>query len=201
MYRLCLARLNRNLTQGEVAKNHFSVSSASAVERGQIRPSLGALEKLSDRLHVSVTELLSEGEFETRYAYPAVEHRESASERHREEVESGLREAQILGQQRKSDEAISRLICLSSLYLSERESALLADLDLLHAGPLWPHRQPEPCRLQILFDPAAGAPVLYGYFLYTCNWTSMRGQRLRNDEQESYCPRAELASLLLTVLD
>ena len=123
--RLRRARLNRNLTQGEVAKNQFSVSYVSAVERGQIRPSLGALEKLAERLQVPVTELLSEGEFETRYAYPAVEHRESASERHREEVESALREAQILGQQRKSDEAIGLLLRMQSLHLSPRESATL----------------------------------------------------------------------------
>ncbi len=123
--RLRRARLNRNLTQGEVAKNQFSVSYVSAVERGQIRPSLGALEKLADRLQVPVTELLSEGEFETRYAYPLVEHRESASERHRDEVESTLREAQILAWQRRGDEAIGLLLRLQSQHLTPRESATL----------------------------------------------------------------------------
>jgi tetratricopeptide (TPR) repeat protein len=123
--RLRRARLNRNLTQGEVAKNQFSVSYVSAVERGQIRPSLGALEKLAERLQVPVTELLSEGEFEMRYAFPSAEHRESASERHREEVESTLREAQILSRQHKSDEAISLLLRLQSQHLSPRDSATL----------------------------------------------------------------------------
>ncbi|MGO8947392.1 MAG: tetratricopeptide repeat protein [Ktedonobacterales bacterium] len=123
--RLRRARLNRNLTQGEVAKNQFSVSYVSAVERGQIRPSLGALEKLADRLQVPVTELLSEGEFEMRYAYPLVEHRESASERHRDEVESTLREAQILAREHKSDEAIGLLLRLNSQHLSPRETATL----------------------------------------------------------------------------
>jgi GntR family transcriptional regulator, trigonelline degradation regulator len=56
--RLRRARLDRNLTQGEVAQNLFSISYVSAVERGQIRPSLGALEKLAERLQVPVTELL-----------------------------------------------------------------------------------------------------------------------------------------------
>src|SRR5215472_1882833 len=87
-HRLRRARLNRNLTQGEVARNQFSVSYVSAVERGQIRPSLGALEKLAERLQVPVTELLSEGEFEMRYAAPAADHREGASDRHREEIEN-----------------------------------------------------------------------------------------------------------------
>src|SRR5215831_18854781 len=40
--RLRQARLARNLTQSEVAASQFSVSYISAVERGQIRPSLGA---------------------------------------------------------------------------------------------------------------------------------------------------------------
>src|SRR6185437_11792424 len=50
--RLRQARLRLNMTQSEVASDHFSVSYISAVERGQIRPSLGALEVLSDRLQV-----------------------------------------------------------------------------------------------------------------------------------------------------
>src|SRR5215469_15670057 len=124
-HRLRRARLNRNLTQGEVAKNQFSVSYVSAVERGQIRPSLGALEKLAERLQVPVTELLSEGEFEMRYALPSAEHRESFSERHRDEIENTLREAQILSRQHKSDEAIGLLLRLSSQHLSPRDAAAL----------------------------------------------------------------------------
>src|SRR5690242_10607450 len=56
--RLRQARLARNLTQGELAASQYSVSYISAVERGQIRPSLGALEKLAQRLQVSVADLL-----------------------------------------------------------------------------------------------------------------------------------------------
>ena len=47
--RIRRARLQQNLTQGELAKGQFSVSYVSAVERGQIRPSLGALERLEAR--------------------------------------------------------------------------------------------------------------------------------------------------------
>ena len=59
-------RLQRRLTQGEVAKSmkhsngeDFSVSYVSAVERGQIRPSLDALEQFAAVLRVSTATLLS----------------------------------------------------------------------------------------------------------------------------------------------
>src|SRR5215469_5323882 len=93
-HRLRRARLNRNLTQGEVAKNQFSVSYVSAVERGQIRPSLGALEKLAERLHVPLTDLLNESHSDQSFSSPPTERRESASDRWREEVELRLYEAQ-----------------------------------------------------------------------------------------------------------
>src|SRR5215471_3490389 len=94
--RLRRARLNRNLTQGEVAKNQFSVSYVSAVERGQIRPSLGALERLAERLQVPLTDLLGEGEFDSKLAPAGGDGRESGAERFRDEIDSRLREARIL---------------------------------------------------------------------------------------------------------
>src|SRR5262249_61987201 len=90
--RLRRARLARNLTQGEVAKNQFSVSYVSAVERGQIRPSLGALEKLAERLRVPVADLLGQQEPEHRFS-PAVERRD-APDRQREEHEIKILDAQ-----------------------------------------------------------------------------------------------------------
>src|SRR5579864_3389134 len=92
--RLRRARLARNLTQGEVAKNQFSVSYVSAVERGQIRPSLGALEKLAERLHVPLTDLLNEAHSDQSFSSLSTERRESSTDRWREEVESRLYEAQ-----------------------------------------------------------------------------------------------------------
>ena len=69
--RLRKARLARNLTQSEVAQQRFSVSYISAVERGQIRPSLGALEKLSERLRVPLSDLLrDDGDIEIPHAVP-----------------------------------------------------------------------------------------------------------------------------------
>lgn len=53
------ARLMLNLTQSEVADGNFSVSYISAVERGQIRPSLRALETLTRRLNVKEEELIA----------------------------------------------------------------------------------------------------------------------------------------------
>jgi transcriptional regulator with XRE-family HTH domain len=53
------ARLARKLTQSQLAQPDFSVSYVSAIERGQIHPSLRALEVFAQRLGVSSTDLLS----------------------------------------------------------------------------------------------------------------------------------------------
>lgn len=123
--RLRRARLARNLTQGEVARNQFSVSYVSAVERGQIRPSLGALEKLAERLQVPITDLLGEGELDTKYLPAAGEARESGAERLRDEIDARLREAQVLTYQGKADEAAGILLRLTHQQLSQREAALV----------------------------------------------------------------------------
>ena len=59
-------RLRLNLTQSEVATRmvkpsgkHYSVSYVSAVERGQIKPSLDALGEFAKVLHTSTANLLS----------------------------------------------------------------------------------------------------------------------------------------------
>src|SRR5438309_9885222 len=57
--RLRAARLARKLTQSQLAAPDFSVSYISAIERGQIQPSLRALEILAHRLELSSTDLLS----------------------------------------------------------------------------------------------------------------------------------------------
>src|SRR6185312_9147540 len=79
--RLRKARLARNLTQSEVAQQQFSVSYISAVERGQIKPSLGALEKLSERLRVPLADLLrNDSDLDITYPLP-MEKGGSADER------------------------------------------------------------------------------------------------------------------------
>src|SRR5579863_7204467 len=54
------ARLARRYTQSQLAAPDFSVSYISAIERGQIHPSLRALEILARRLDLSSTQLLPE---------------------------------------------------------------------------------------------------------------------------------------------
>jgi transcriptional regulator with XRE-family HTH domain len=53
------ARKNRNLTQSKLAGEDFSVSYISAIERGQIQPSLRALEIFAQRLGLTSKDLLS----------------------------------------------------------------------------------------------------------------------------------------------
>src|ERR1700731_1951013 len=56
--KLRIARLAKKYTQGRLAQPDFSVSYISAIERGQIQPSIRALEILAKRLGVSTSELL-----------------------------------------------------------------------------------------------------------------------------------------------
>src|SRR5260370_10782191 len=57
--RLRTARLVKKFTQSQLANPGFSVSYVSAIERGQIHPSLRALEIFAQRLGLSSTDLLS----------------------------------------------------------------------------------------------------------------------------------------------
>lgn len=122
--RLRRARLARNLTQGEVAKNQFSVSYVSAVERGQIRPSLGALEKLAERLQVPVTDLLGDTDLESRLIAPS-ETREAGYDRFRDDIDTRVREAQVLGFRGETEDAINILQRVANQSLSSRESAMV----------------------------------------------------------------------------
>lgn len=122
--RLRRARLARNLTQGEVARNQFSVSYVSAVERGQIRPSLGALEKLADRLQVPVTDLLGSGDLDAKLGATYGESREANADRYRDEVDNRLREARIQIQAGHATAALEQLRRINLPQLSARESVL-----------------------------------------------------------------------------
>ena len=98
--RLRKARLARNLTQSEVAQQRFSVSYISAVERGQIRPSLGALEKLSERLRVPLSDLLrDDGDIDIPHTAPV---ERSAATEERDEMDARLLYARILARQGQS---------------------------------------------------------------------------------------------------
>lgn len=119
--RLRQARLARNMTQSEVAHGQFSVSYISAVERGQIRPSLSALERLSDRLQVSLASLMADTEMAIPPAL-ATQRVDDTSEH--AEVENRFREASILARQGKAQEALTLLNRVGGT-LTPREQALL----------------------------------------------------------------------------
>jgi len=125
--RLRQARLRHNMTQSEVAQKQFSVSYISAVERGQIRPSLGALERLSERLEVPLAELLQDRE---SGSFGLAERgRESSygsyGDRQREEIETRLRDGMLLLYQGKASEAISVLQSLTGRTLSLHDQVIL----------------------------------------------------------------------------
>src|SRR6516225_4942565 len=56
--KLRAARIAQHYTQSQLAAPDFSVSYISAIERGQIHPSLRALEILAGRLGMTSTQLL-----------------------------------------------------------------------------------------------------------------------------------------------
>jgi tetratricopeptide (TPR) repeat protein len=112
--RLRQARLRLNMTQSEVAATRFSVSYISAVERGQIRPSLGALEVLSDRLEVPLEDLLGTAPLPGTASGATLG---QVADRRQDEAEARLTAAQALSYQRKyqlSADAV-RQITLSHL--------------------------------------------------------------------------------------
>jgi tetratricopeptide (TPR) repeat protein len=114
--RLREARLRLNMTQSEVAGEQFSVSYISAVERGQIRPSLGALEQLSERLEVPLAELVSDDR--EVLGVTMVGGREAAAERRQEEAEAKLRLAQVQIHQGKLNDALDTLRAITPTYLA-----------------------------------------------------------------------------------
>lgn len=121
--RLRKARLAHNLTQSEVAQQRFSVSYISAVERGQIRPSLGALEKLAERLRVPLSDLLrDDGDIEIPHV--ATVERSGAAEE-RDEMDARLLYARILARQGQAERALEMLQGLPTSRLTSLQHAEL----------------------------------------------------------------------------
>ncbi len=143
--RLRKARLARNLTQSEVAQQRFSVSYISAVERGQIRPSLGALEKLSERLRVPLSDLLrDDADIEIPHAVTVDR---SAATEERDEMDARLLQSRILARQGHPQDALEALQNLPTSRLTP----------LQHAELLWRRaycfiemRRPEDARIAVL---------------------------------------------------
>ena len=115
------ARLAKKMTQSQLASPDFSVSYISAIERGQIHPSLRALEILARRLDLSSTELLP-GRTQDGAKTIGSTPRKMRSE---EEVELELLEAQIAIRQGAVQQAITQLLNVSSKDLSQRQQVQL----------------------------------------------------------------------------
>jgi tetratricopeptide (TPR) repeat protein len=103
--RLRAARVARKLTQGELARPDFSVSYVSAIERGQIHPSLRALEIFAQRLGLSSSDLI---EKQTTQVIDRLSVNDE-SVRSREEKELQFLEAQLLVHRGIADQAITQL--------------------------------------------------------------------------------------------
>lgn len=108
--KLRAARIAQHYTQSQLAAPDFSVSYISAIERGQIHPSLRALEILAGRLGLSSTQLLpTKAQQEERHGGSL-----SITERDEDEVELVLLEANIQIRQEMAQEAIALLEKLTS---------------------------------------------------------------------------------------
>ena len=112
--KLRAARLAKKYTQGQLARPDFSVSYISAIERGQIHPSLRALEIFALRLGISATDLLAMQAAQDAKGVSAL----NATIRSEEEVELQFLEAQILIRQGAAQQAIIQLRNLTSSTLT-----------------------------------------------------------------------------------
>src|SRR5256885_14447578 len=97
------ARQAKKYTQSQLAAPDFSVSYISAIERGQIHPSLRALEILARRLDLPSTQLLPQYSQDGRGGGPSI----SSSMNEDAVIEFALLEAQICILQGEAVQAIS----------------------------------------------------------------------------------------------
>lgn len=99
--RLRDARLARKYTQSQLARPDFSVSYISAIERGQIQPSLRALEILASKLDIPSADLLPQSQ--SQVAALSADEKRTQEE---EQFEIALLEAQIAVHQGQAEQAI-----------------------------------------------------------------------------------------------
>ncbi len=115
--KLRAARLARKYTQSQLAQPDFSVSYVSAIERGQIHPSLRALQIFAQRLGISSSDLLSE---QTMQALQGFSEKVAAHEK-KEDIELQLLEAQLFIYQGNERQAVALLRNLSSDALTSEQ--------------------------------------------------------------------------------
>src|SRR5919198_537692 len=114
--KLRAARIAQHYTQSQLAAPDFSVSYISAIERGQIHPSLRALEILAGRLGLTSTQLLPNRS-------PSDENQNSSadiSEQNEDEVALHLLEAHISIMQEEPADALLLLNTLHPKQLNQR---------------------------------------------------------------------------------
>jgi tetratricopeptide (TPR) repeat protein len=119
--RLRAARLARKLTQSQLARPDFSVSYVSAIERGQIHPSLRALETFAQRLGISSADLLSKQAPREIAGVSAI----NGSMQSAEGVALQVLEAQIFIRQSAAQRAITQLRSLVSKKLTPEQEIRL----------------------------------------------------------------------------
>jgi len=119
--KLRTARTAQHFTQNQLATPDFSVSYISAIERGQIHPSLRALEILATKLGLTATQLLPDR--------PQSEDRANAQagspEREEDEAELSLLEAQLSIREGAIDSSIVQLNKLSTKRLKRPQQLRL----------------------------------------------------------------------------
>lgn len=131
--KLRAARLARKLTQSQLALPDFSISYVSAIERGQIQPSLRALEIFAQRLGVSSTELLSK---QTGQALHVFSEPDGAL---KQDIELQLLEAHLRILQEDYDQAVALLRALPADILRSQQEirrCYLLGIALYHMGLL-----------------------------------------------------------------
>ncbi len=103
--KLRAARVAQNYTQSQLAAPDFSVSYISAIERGQIHPSLRALEILAARLGMTSTQLLpNKAQQEERVTTST-----NLSEREENEIELDLLDVQVQITQGEAEQTFKSL--------------------------------------------------------------------------------------------
>jgi tetratricopeptide (TPR) repeat protein len=115
--KLRAARLARKLTQSQLARPEFSVSYVSAIERGQIHPSLRALEIFAHRLGLSSSDLLSTQTSIDIKGLSVI----GAGSQTKEVLELQFLEAQLLVHQGVMEQAITELNNINPKFLSPQQ--------------------------------------------------------------------------------
>ncbi len=115
------ARLARKYTQSHLAQPDFSVSYISAIERGQIHPSLRALEILANRLGLTSADFLPDASSNNSHAEATI----NEAVRNTADIEIQFLEAQIAIWQGGTQSAIAQPRKLASRDLTVRQEIQL----------------------------------------------------------------------------